>query len=170
MHSGLPRTCWQPVGQAAAGPSAARERLSIPSEAVGVVSAAEDDLIQFVGAVCQPNTRWSWCKIQSFKRQLPLELLGARGQAPNRTPCEDALITLKLRQDQPMFGHHRPSWYLLSAHTSLESTVTRLERRVSRLPPFWGGPQRARRGPWRARIRSACPGTLQRRSQRLHVL
>ena len=37
-----------------------------------------------------------------------------------------------------MFGHHRPSWYLLSAHTSLESTVTRLERRVSRLPPFWG--------------------------------
>ena len=69
-----------------------------------------------------------------------------------------------------MFGHHRPSWYLLSAHTSLESTVTRLDRGVSRLPPFWGGPRRARRGPRRARIRSACPGTLQRRSQRLHVL
>ena len=44
-----------------------------------------------------------------------------------------------------MFGHHRPSWYLLSAHTSLESTVTRLDRGVSRLPPFWGGPQRVQR-------------------------
>ena len=55
---------------------------------------------------------------------------------------------------------------LLSAHTSLETTVVSFESTVSRSQPSSG----ALGDPDRVRIRSGSPDTSQRWSQRLHVL
>ena len=58
----------------------------------------------------------------------------------------------------------------MGTHTALETAVLKIERTVSRSPPVWGALQHRPHTANRARIRSARPGTLQRCSQRLHVL
>ena len=62
------------------------------------------------------------------------------------------------------------NWYLVGTHTALETAVLTIERTVSRSPPVCGLSAPVPNAPDQARIRSARPGTLQRWSQRLHVL
>ena len=99
-----------------------------------------------------------WC---SLKRACTAPLQTARGRV-NNSELRSLCLCL--------FCCPTRNWYLVGTHTAFETAVLTIERTVSRSPPVCGLSAPVPNAPDQARIRSARPGTLQRWSQRLHVL